>query len=785
MTPFRFMLAWFRVFLFFGCIATYATNAAVPCKSNEDCEKLYSDLIDRASDGWERPVVSMCLPNGFCSNPFHGGCLRLFGDDEQRRRIRVCNSDDTYFREHPWANNTIEALHDCTARPNDLRYPELRVHHANWESSVFVSWIYQIFLSEVMGVPTSVGLRTGANTAMASFYSLENEMPFSELSYPYWGLVKANEMKDGNCSKTTEDCANVLPEVWAPMKDFQPYVGNGTVESPIASGQVAIQNFYIPDFTVQAYPFLAIHYGYEGEEKRRFLAETFKKPLTWREYCEEVSNSSCAEPDETATRPPDEDTIETTMYFAEGDYTGYFQKTEQNDCDGNLTTCTGYLSAPPCSWNIYPHAQLYWNGIVGLKVVHYESASIRQVWRAAHATKSHVIVGWYQPDVLVQEFFATNASFQEISFPPPTDVCVSHRVSQEQRCSASLEERRGDERGACGNEILQLKQLVASSLRISTDAQTNEAKKSPAFDFIKNVRISELDINHIFQQWLELHDTGDKYGGDARTAVCKWVAEHYSDLSIFMPRGHPRELSSTSQYFAWYVSLAQVFGILIGLTAVVAMSLVFRYRDTKVMVFAQPLFLLFILLGFMFVCTGAALLAVEPTQEICISVMWFVLLGYSIELIPVLVKTAAINKLIQSSKKSKRVNIERSRLIFDVAVVTTMVLIYLICWTVIDPPGRYENRRIKRDDPWVVELDLTCASELDFWKIAAFVWEIMLLAMAALLAFQSRNVLKEFNESNTCKNLSLFHLLIWGYICFVHQTAFLSDLTVGIMGKVL
>lgn len=383
------------------------------------------------------------------------------------------------------------------------------------------------------------------------------------------------------------------------------------------------------------------------------------------------------------------------------------------------------------------------------------------------------MVGWYQPELLIQAFFDTDAAFQEVLFPPPTDICLAHRPTLDQRCSENIAERQGDKRGSCGNEIKTLIQLIASSVRQNND-QLEEAHKSPAFDFIKSIRISELDINRIFQKWLD-QDGVDRYGNEARMAVCSWVVENYDKLMFSVPPGHPRQLDSTSQYEAWYVSLSQVFSILTAFIAILGMMLCVRYRETKVMVFAQPLFVLLILFGFLCVCTGAALLALEPTENICISVTWFIVLGYSVELIPVLVKTSAINKLIQSSKKAKvsciacikhtqstqhhahhtnvtkKVNINRRGLILDVTVTTTMVCIFLICWTVIDPPGRKEVRRISIDDPTVVEADLRCSSEEPYWRLAAFAWEILLLVMAAVLAFQSRDVLKEFNESSARK----------------------------------
>lgn len=615
-------------------------------------------------------------------------------------------------------------------------------------------------------MPTTVGLTTGEVTSRSSFYSLENTFEYSRTAYPYWALGKANDVLDSNCSKTNEDCCNVLPEIWA--TDFQEVIQNSTADPPIANGQIAKMSFYIPKFTAEEYPSLAIYYGYQGEANRKFLADTFKRPTTWQQYCDEVSNSRCAAADETAQRPPDFNSTddERSMYFKEGLFNGYFRATEKNDCAGEKsTTCTGHYVPPNCEWNIYPDSQLYWNDILGLDSSDgpmqptggYDYGQIYQVWRAAHATKSHVLVGWYQPELLLEEFFLTDTAFQEVLFPVPTDVCLVHRPKKDARCSEDIKTRRGDERGACDNPVQTLVQLIASSVGQNNDLLP-EAEKSPAYDFIKSIRISDLDINRMFQKWLSYGNV-DRYGNDARMAVCSWVVDNYDELQWFIPAGYPRELSRQSQYEAWYVTLAQIFGILTGFVAILGMALVFRYRETKVMVFAQPLFLFLILSGFLAVASGASLMAFEPTEKTCIAVTWLINLGYSVELIPVLVKTAAINSLIQSSKKAKRVNISRYLMLVKVFAVTGVVAAYLTVWTVLDPSEPQERRTLHRLDATIVEADLSCASDEPFWRLIAFVWEVLLLVMAAVLAVQSKNILKEFNESNALGIMVYNHFL--------------------------
>ena len=139
--------------------------------------------------------------------------------------------------------------------------------------------------------------------------------------------------------------------------------------------------------------------------------------------------------------------------------------------------------------------------------------------------------------------------------------------------------------------------------------------------------------------------------------------------------------------------------------------------------------------------------AVEPTKDVCISVQWLTTMGFSIRLIPVLVKTSAINTLIQSSKKSKRVNISRDGLVMNVFVTIGLVAVFMAVWTIMDPPTRIETLTLHRHNETIVQIDLRCGSDVEYWMLTTIAREVLLLVMVAVLAVQSKNILKEFNES--------------------------------------
>ena len=98
------------------------------------------------------------------TNPFvDGGCL--FQRKEGWRKKRVCTSEDP--PEH-------ETLGYCV--PNEFGYQEIRIASQNWESSFFETWILQVVLSEILGVPTSV--ETAAADVKVDLYDVENRFEY-------------------------------------------------------------------------------------------------------------------------------------------------------------------------------------------------------------------------------------------------------------------------------------------------------------------------------------------------------------------------------------------------------------------------------------------------------------------------------------------------------------------------------------------------------------------------------------------------------------------------------
>eukprot|EP00957_Ditylum_brightwellii_P075448 5734086-Ditylum_brightwellii.AAC.1 len=131
-----------------------------------------------------------------------------------------------------------------------------------------------------------------------------------------------------------------------------------------------------------------------------------------------------------------------------------------------------------------------------------------------------------------------------------------------------------------------------------------------------------------------------------REAVCQWAVDNFDYLDSFIPNSYPRVIRKGADN----TGLSGCRALLISI--------------------------------------GAILLAVPATDSTCGASIWFVNLGYTLELVPLILKVAAINKLMVAAKKMKRVVVQRKSLFYGVAGVCLFAIIFLALWTGFDRPRK-------------------------------------------------------------------------------------------------
>lgn len=394
-----------------------------------------------------------------------------------------------------------------------------------------------------------------------------------------------------------------------------------------------------------------------------------------------------------------------------------------------------------------------------------------EIWAAANATGSDVMMRWWTPEALYQTFLTTEAEFQRVSFPPPTQDCVEARVTPEVRCEGTLEERLGDPKGVCDDPSHSLLRLITKSLReASMDPSIPAETRSPGYDMVSSLTLSELQIGKIFDYWLKRGS--DKWNFDPRDAACRWLSENLHLVKPMIPKTYPRIIRENEDYYnepLFYVSL---FFAMAATVLVFAMMACVHYNCKKPSVArAQVEFLWMLLWGLLMVATASVVLVIPATDASCTSVAWLADMGFTLSLVPLIVKMAAINTLMQAAKSMRRVVVKRERLFGVVFGLCFLVFGFLLTWTIMDPPrqsAEYEiSDEVTGNDETVVIMSYHCESDSDVWRMATAGWNAILLLIATIFTFQTRKVRREINETQSLIFLIYSHCIFVALRCIL------------------
>jgi 7 transmembrane sweet-taste receptor of 3 GCPR len=387
------------------------------------------------------------------------------------------------------------------------------------------------------------------------------------------------------------------------------------------------------------------------------------------------------------------------------------------------------------------------------------------LWHAANATNSNLMTMWWTPEPLYQQFIGTPAEMQRTLLPATTQKCVNAYPSADDECATDLLTRVGSPDAACDHSPISLYKLLSTSLQDIT-ADSEEAVRNPALQFLQHFSLTELQLGAIFQLWQTLPTPRD--------AVCTWAARNLDFLNSTMPPSYPRslQLDTTQSFMYALVTLGVIATLLVSMTA----GLVHRYRAMASIRHAQPGFLWLLLMGSFKVSLGAVLLGVPATTGTCIASTWFINLGYTLELVPLIIKVGAINQMMAAASRMRRVNISIQSLYQRVALIGLVSVAFLLTWTLLDLPVKHavftltdlENDKGER----IVSVGYFCGTQSPAWQYVSVGWNAVLLLCASVLALQSSNVSARFNESRTLAFLTFSHFV---FVCLRLGTLALED----------
>ena len=396
-------------------------------------------------------------------------------------------------------------------------------------------------------------------------------------------------------------------------------------------------------------------------------------------------------------------------------------------------------------WSYYLEQHIHWNDIALTSngpsdLQEYSYGQMVQIIKASNATGSNIIIAWWEP-----EPFPDLYNLTPVSFTRPNLECLDFRVTGKDRCSTNVTEERGDPAGACGYETISLRKVVSSVLSLK-DKETSEALRSPGHAVINALRFSNVQVDSILNEWLKYGL--DTYGYDPRLAVCEWVDNNLEALvNMTFPSGYPRNVDrSTFDNSLTYtaMSLAAI------VTAAIALIFIatYNYREVREMKYSQVDFLLLTLVGYLLVTVGAMVATVTPSAASCVSSEWLVNIGYTLGVAPLLVKVAAVNRLVFKSRNMQRSTLKLKNLYLIVLGMVSAAIFFMIVWSFIDPPGEVDEVTLNGDNH--IEVLHRCESSSDMWVLIALAWRALLLFVAAVLVFQSSGrKTKTFDEAGT------------------------------------
>lgn len=527
--------------------------------------------------------------------------------------------------------------------------------------------------------------------------------------------------------------------------------------------------YYIPVYTADMHPSFASFYGLRGDDNRAELAREFKIPTTWKMYCE-LFPLDCAAGESVAKRYP-YGTDEENSYFVRGLYDGHFRLPDNIETCEQDGDCIGHIVGPHCSWTSYIENQMFHNDIhLSSKGPvepnnGYSYSSMIEIWKAANATKSHVFLWWWTPDLLLEEFAESQEfSFHRVTLPYPTEECLNYRsgVLNEIKCSADVNDRKGEAIGACDYAVIPLRKLISAGLRTSSLAGGEVALESPAYTFLKQIYLTEYSLSHIFRK-ITKFDGGDLHHHRTdlafRESLCEWVYENIDELTSYAPKGFPREKKFMS--YAPIEYTGYTLGTIALFLSVITAMCTFIWRDNPALKSAQLNVLSSMVVGYVIASISSLLHALVFTSDaLCTLQEWTLHLAYSLELVPILIKVSAINRLGREARLFRRAQIDPNRFRKFLSSSLAIILLYLIHWTLFDKPRRDDDLEVLEEgETTTVAIYAGCSSSTPVWAIMALGWESIILLSSTILAYQSREVIKQLSESKWLTFLVYSHSL--------------------------
>ena len=218
---------------------------------------------------------------------------------------------------------------------------------------------------------------------------------------------------------------------------------------------------------------------------------------------------------------------------------------------------------------------------------------------------------------------------------------------------------------------------------------------------------------------------------------CRWVAENFDFVKKMLPPTYPRVIQDYDTKHEPLTYVSATFSFLATFCVLTSFIGVVKNRNKPALMLAQVNFLYLLLIGLAMVSVASILLNLAPSDASCVSIAWLVSLGYTFELIPLLLKVAAIASLISASSKFRRVRLDKKKLLSAVFIIGAIIVIFLVVWTIMDPAVQTAEFNLTEDmtedGDTIVRRTYYCSSKSDAWLFLSLGWQALLLFCGTVL----------------------------------------------------
>lgn len=193
-------------------------------------------------------------------------------------------------------------------------------------------------------------------------------------------------------------------------------------------------------------------------------------------------------------------------------------------------------------------------------------------------------------------------------------------------------------------------------------------------------------------------------------------------------------------------AIVVAIAICIILCSLVFIVFFYRHRHDRNIKRSSPLFNQLILVGIIFICAGLIVWTPLQSQATCIVKIWLSAVGFCLIVCSILVKTYRINKIFHA--KVRYVSLSDFELIKFGAPLLLIEITLLLVYTLAD--GLPQATLVVGRAPQIFSYTICTTANATFQDIltaAIISYNFLLVIITAVLAYQARHVIKEYNES--------------------------------------